>query len=129
MPKYNVHLFVTLHVKQSGVEADNAKGAIEKAIEQSELYRTRPFDLDGLSCEVMTDEDPMYYLVDPLNAAEAIIEDSPESGWYGPEYEPHCTGYDVLFRKVLKDKKALLALVGIDPDLDKFIDTKLRENS
>lgn len=129
MPKYNVHLFVTLRIKQSNIRAANARKAIEKALKQSNLSQIQPFDIDGLSCEIMTDEDPMCYLIDPLNKDGAIIEDSPENAWYGPEYEPHCEGYDQLFRKILKDKRALPALIGIDPDLDRFIDAKLRENS
>ena len=131
MNLYDVHLYTTVRVKLSGVQAPSMEEAIDIAqqnVDLHELFDADPVKHNGYYRieKEWAEEDPNYSLVDVYNKDHTM--DYGNSTWFGPHKEKGLAGIEDLFYKILDKKELLPVLMGIDENLDKMIADRLKED-
>jgi hypothetical protein len=123
MPKFKVRLFPSVQVSIKEIEAPTMEEAIEEAECSVDLYQL--FDnittrTNGFDIETGWAEEINARLVDPL-------EEDDRAMWFGPRKERGIADVEPLFYSIMEERKILPLLLGINPDLDRYISQKLSE--
>lgn len=115
--KFNVHVFTIVRVKVCNIVARSHKAAVKKAIKTDfyDLFQSRP--------DVEWSEEHSHYLVDPIVKG---VEDFDHSEWLGDDLEP-MINHSAILEKILATKSLVPLLLGIDPELDRYIEKKLQK--
>jgi len=117
--KFNVHVFTIVRVKVKNIVARSRKAAVNKALNQTDFYELFQINRPDFQWS----EEHSHYLVDPIVKG---VEDFDHSEWLGTDCEPMINHSEIL-NKILDTKALVPLLIGIDPDLDRLIEKKLKE--